>query len=465
MAPSRRAAVGAFVIAGVLIFGVGLFLIGDRRLLFVDRYELYTQFGRVTGVQVGTGVRVAGLAAGEVTEVIIPPGPADRFRVRMRIRQDLQPLVRTDSVAAIQTDGIVGNAFIQVGGGTESAAIAPAGSTIEGRDPIEFADLIEEGRDTFRAVSKEIIDLRGDISEAIDVLTVTLEEANALIGEVGADAKLVAAEARRITADAAETAEDVKAMVADVRAGKGNIGKFLTSDEVWVSTRNMARDGEETLSNIRQASDDLRGTIERFRAEGGPTDRLVADLTDAVGQAREVMSDLAENTEAMKRHWLLRGFFRDRGYFDLDTLTVDQYRRGAVEQGDRAALRIWIEASNLFETRRGGSLALSDAGRRRLDVAMADVLGFPRDTPIVVEGYATSDAPAERYLLADERSRLVDDYIQQRYRRDSTLVGHLAIGLDAEDSPSGDGRWDGVAIAAFVKKDLLARAQSGGTTD
>ena len=60
MARSRAAIVGAFVVGGILLFAAGLFLIGDRRLLFVDQYELYTQFGKVTGVQQGTSVRIAG---------------------------------------------------------------------------------------------------------------------------------------------------------------------------------------------------------------------------------------------------------------------------------------------------------------------------------------------------------------------------------------------------------------------
>lgn len=461
MGTSRRAVVGAFVVTGLLIFGIGLFLIGDRRLLFTDQYELYTAFNRVTGVQVGTDVRVAGLSAGEVTDVVIPPGPAARFRVRMRVRQDLQPLVRTDSVAAIQTDGIVGNTFIQIGGGTEEAPMAPAGSTIEGRDPIEFADLIEEGRDTFRAVAETILDLRGEISTAVATLTATLDEANAVIVDVGADARVIARDVRRVAADASETAGEVRTIVHDVRAGRGNLGKFLTEEELWTSTRNMARDGEQTVANIRQASAELREVLDRFSAEGGPSDRLMADLTSAVDRAREVMSDLSENTEAMKRHWLLRGFFNDRGYFDLDSLTAAEYREGAIEAGGRTALRVWIEAEHLFEQTSSGELALTDAGRRRLDVAMADFVEFPRNSPIVVEGYAAGTAPAERYLLATQRARLVDRYLQQRYRRDSALVGHIAVGLDAQGSPSGDRRWEGVAIAVWVEEDLLARSGRG----
>ena len=45
----RGALVGAFVLGGLLLFGGGLFLIGDRRLLFTPQFELNSTFGKVTG--------------------------------------------------------------------------------------------------------------------------------------------------------------------------------------------------------------------------------------------------------------------------------------------------------------------------------------------------------------------------------------------------------------------------------
>ena len=72
-----------------VLLGTGLFLIGDRRLLFDPRFELYTTFGKVTGLQVGTRVRVAGLDAGEVLDIALPARPSDPFRIRMRLREDL----------------------------------------------------------------------------------------------------------------------------------------------------------------------------------------------------------------------------------------------------------------------------------------------------------------------------------------------------------------------------------------
>ncbi len=224
----RGAAVGAFVLGGLLLFAGGLFLIGDRRLLFVQQFELGTTFGKVTGLQVGTPVRVAGLDAGEVLAIHLPSRPSERFRVQMRIRDDVRPLVRTDSVAGIQTDGIVGGAFIQISVGTDAAPAVADGTTIEGADPIEFADLIREGRDTFRTVSSEIIDLKGDVSLAVAALTETAETTNAVIGSVGRDVGVLTSTSVRVVSDLQGTIQDARVLVDGVKSGQGTIGQLLT---------------------------------------------------------------------------------------------------------------------------------------------------------------------------------------------------------------------------------------------
>ena len=131
MSSTRTAMVGAFVLGSLALFAAGLFLIGDRRLLFAEQFEVSTALTKVSGLQVGTPVRVAGLDAGEVLEINVPPLPSEKFRVRMRLREDLHHLVRTDSVCSVQTDGIVGGAFIQVSPGSDAAPIVTAGQTLD----------------------------------------------------------------------------------------------------------------------------------------------------------------------------------------------------------------------------------------------------------------------------------------------------------------------------------------------
>jgi ABC-type transporter Mla subunit MlaD len=154
MVTTRLAAVGAFVIAGLVLFAVGLFFIGERRMLFGNTFIIFAEFQEIASLDNGATVRVGGMTAGEVETIEVPSGPASRFRVRMRVRNDLHPLVRTDSVASIQTDGLVGNKFVQIQSGTEQAAILPEGGTLKSREPMDIADLMEKLRETVERVNR-----------------------------------------------------------------------------------------------------------------------------------------------------------------------------------------------------------------------------------------------------------------------------------------------------------------------
>ncbi|MCE2513750.1 MAG: MCE family protein, partial [Acidobacteria bacterium] len=166
MGSPRLATVGAFVLGGLLLFAVGLFLIGDRRLLFSEQFEVEADFANVAGVEIGTGVRLSGLPAGEVIGIEIPGEPGGRFVVRMRVREDLRALVRTDSEAAILSDGLLGSAYIQLRGGSGPAPLVASGGALAGVDAVEVADLIAQGRETFRIAADEMTRMRADVSAA-----------------------------------------------------------------------------------------------------------------------------------------------------------------------------------------------------------------------------------------------------------------------------------------------------------
>jgi len=459
MSRMRTAIVGGFVLGGLLLFAGGLFLIGDRRLLFAEQFELNSTFGKVTGLRVGTQVRIAGLAAGEVLDIGLPAGPGDKFRVRMRLREDLRPLVRTDSTSAIQTDGIVGSAFIQVSIGTEAAPRVEPGATIPGVDPIEFSDLIMEGRDTFRTVAREVMEVKADVHGTITALTQTIETADGVVAGVGKKVEGLVVTGNRVVEQVEGTAAEAKALVADVRQGHGTIGQLLTDRALYDQMVNAGREAEQTVRNIQQTTDRARLAFESFAAPDGTAQRVAQTMRNALADVQEVTSDLAEGTEALKRNFLFRGFFRQRGFFDLDSVSRDAYQAGALEGKDRTALRVWIDANGLFAPDQDGTERLTVAGRRRLDSAMADLVRYPRDSPLVVEGYADAGGE-ESYLLSVDRAQAVRDYLLGRFRRQTTLTGIMPSSGEAPGSPRGDGRWSGVALALFVSNEALAAAHA-----
>ena len=171
---------------------------GDRRLLFTDRFEVEADFGNVTGIGIGAGVRLAGLDGGEVLDVQIPSNPGGRFLVRMRVREDLRPLVRTDSVAAVLTDGMLGSVFIQIRSGSAGAPPVEDGGRIRGIDAVEVRDVIAEGRETFQTVGEEFLALRADMSAALDDLSARLAGASKLLNRVGEDVGAISSANARV---------------------------------------------------------------------------------------------------------------------------------------------------------------------------------------------------------------------------------------------------------------------------
>ncbi len=448
--PSHRLiGIGAFVIGGVLLFAIALFMIGERQMLFARQFEIYTEFSRLSGLTDGAQIQVNGMAAGEVKEIILPKSPAQKFRLRLQVREDLHPLVRTDSIASIRTEGLVGGQYLLITAGSERAAEAPKGSTIPSREPFEIGDLLEQAAATVQNVNQTIVALRGDIETAIQDVSGTVHDADRLINDVGGDIKTIASAGARV-------ADDIAVITRDVRAGRGTIGQLFTDDELYRRANAIAADAQATAANLREATGTAKRLLDDMTRKGGPAQGATVELRDALRKANQTLTNLAENTEALKHNWFFSGYFKRRGYYSLAQMSPEEYRGGVIEQSGRVKLRIWLEASLLFVIQPDGSLALTDAGRTRIDSAMADFLKYSGSGPLIVEGYAEQGAGAQRFLESRSRASAVRDYLLSRFGLNPDSVGVMPLGSQAPGSPAGN-RWDGVALAVFVPPEAVKK--------
>ncbi len=445
---ARAIGVGVFVVGGLVLFSVGLFLIGDRRMFFSKTFEVRSQFSRIAGLQVGAKVRVAGLAAGEVTEIHVPSGPTAKFVVAMKVREDVRPIIRTDSVASIQNDGLVGNKFVQIEAGTEAAPMIADKGTLAGDDPFEIADLLQKMNDTIEVVNDTVTSARGEVETALASVTATAQSAQAVVNDVGKDIRAIAAAGQKATAD-------ISAIVANVRGGRGTVGRLLNDDTLYKQARDITEQAQNAVANLREASEQAKAAIADLRGEGGPMKGVTGDLSQTLEYARDAMQDLADNTEALKHNFFFRGYFNRRGYFDLNDISVQQYRSGILEQSGRVPLRIWLQAAVLFGRDATGKEMLTDAGRARIDSAMSTFVRYPKDSILVVEGYAVAPTSDRQFLLSRARANLVRDYVVSRFSPDPGATAVMAMGGDAPGSPSGS-TWDGVALTLFVSKSGFA---------
>ena len=118
MKKSYAALLGLFVTIGVLIVVLAIFLIGEREGIFTKSIEILARFNSVEGLKNGAAVRLLGVDVGSVSEIRIWNNVA---LVDMKIFSDSRKFIKTDSRAMLETEGLVGNKFVTLTPGSESA--------------------------------------------------------------------------------------------------------------------------------------------------------------------------------------------------------------------------------------------------------------------------------------------------------------------------------------------------------
>ena len=441
---ARLVGVGVFTLGTLLLFAIALFMIGDRQMAFADKFTVYTEFKKITGLQAGAIVRVSGAKAGSITSISPPTSPSGKFRVEFEITEDLHPLVRTDSVASIETEGLVGGNYLGVGTGTDTAPAAEPKSTIPSKEPFEISDLMQQMGDTLTKVNATIDDLQDDVQRAVASVGDTVDNANGLLSSVTDDVKRMASAGAKISDDAARISDGL-------RNGRGTIGKLLNDDEFYQRATAIAKQAEEIATDTRQVVAQARKALDEFQSKDGPVQGLTAGLKQTMDEARVAMAAFADNMEALKHNFLLRGFFNDRGYFNLASISPADYRKGALtNNGARRSVRIWLLESILFEPdpEVPGAERLSEEGKRRLDSAMATFVDQMPAAALIVEGYVQRGSKDEQHLRSRVLASLTLDYLIGRFQLDPRMTTVMPLGSDSEGSPDGE-PWNGVALAVF----------------
>jgi phospholipid/cholesterol/gamma-HCH transport system substrate-binding protein len=157
---ARKLRVGLFVLVAMLAFLGMIYALGARARLFEPRYTIYAQFLEVGGLTEGATVRLAGVQIGRVSDVHLPDQPGGKVRVELNIARRYANRVRRDSIARIETQGLLGDKIVEITVGTAGAPPLQAGETITSREPADFAAIISSGAETVRNVGAAAETLR-----------------------------------------------------------------------------------------------------------------------------------------------------------------------------------------------------------------------------------------------------------------------------------------------------------------
>src|SRR5258708_13914727 len=99
---------GLIVLGGLVLAGAGLFFIGGRGWYGAGAFHVRAGFREIRGVEVGTRVRLKGMDAGEVVEVVAPDRLEDPVVLRLLLKGEYRRLIRPYALVRIESGGLAG---------------------------------------------------------------------------------------------------------------------------------------------------------------------------------------------------------------------------------------------------------------------------------------------------------------------------------------------------------------------
>lgn len=213
--------VGAFIVAGLSLLIIFIFVIGDISTAFQPGYQLRVVFPTANGITEGSPVQYAGVEVGKVQDVVIVQlGGQPAPHVELNVRLPSHISIRSDDYAAISTFGLLGEKYLALEPGPAAGAVVPPGGQLIGKPPVSTEEVIERS------------------SEVLTMLKSTLEGINNVVGDPESRVYLKEAmqEARDATRQWRILGERLNLAMMHVESGEGNLGGFLYRDDLYQQT-------------------------------------------------------------------------------------------------------------------------------------------------------------------------------------------------------------------------------------
>lgn len=338
--------VGMTAIVALALTGFLIYLLTGKTPLFMREAVLYTYFADAAAVAIGAPVRVNGIDAGHVKNVVLS-GFAEknrRVRIEMVVDEKFLKEIPVDSEATVSAENLLGSKFLNIKKGDQINTVK-AGAEIRSRESKEifevmesFFPLLTSAQDTLKRID-EIVSLvqsgKGNIGKLL-VDETLYQRLNAILNEfqktsvaVNAgkstvsrllyedtiyedirkpiqrlDSLLEALEQGKGTAgkllkDPAAYDElqknlmVMRTILEDLQAGKGSAGKLLKTDELHLQIAGLLRKVDVTVDKLNQG----QGTLGQLLVNP----RLYENLDATTREMNGLMKDFRSNPKKFLR--------------------------------------------------------------------------------------------------------------------------------------------------------------------
>ena len=178
---SRVARLGAFIFVTLAILAAGVFVIGGKEYLFRSTYQLKAQFDNVAGLAAGADVQVGGVHSGTVHSITLPHKTGEQVTVLMDLDKSTREIIKHNSVATIETAGMLGNQYVAISFGSAGQAEVKDGEVIESEPPLLMADMLKKANGILDS-SQQAVQNTTEATEHLKSITAKVDTGQGTVG-------------------------------------------------------------------------------------------------------------------------------------------------------------------------------------------------------------------------------------------------------------------------------------------
>jgi phospholipid/cholesterol/gamma-HCH transport system substrate-binding protein len=267
---AHHVVVGAFVIAALAaIFVTAVWLAGVRGDEEGKIYDIYFR-GSVSGLNQGAPVRYKGVPIGRIISIRLDPENVERIRVRVEISPRVP--IKEDAVASLESEGITGQAFVQITGGSN------ASPELEARDDKRYP-IIASRTSGLEAVVSSAPELFLKATVVADRLAALLSNDN-----IAAFTQTMQ-HLDSLSGTLAARGGDVDKLVGDASNLMGNLR------EAVATANRMLGELDRSVNAKDGVGDKLAMTLQQFQQSAKGLNDMAADLDGIIRDNRGVLHD------------------------------------------------------------------------------------------------------------------------------------------------------------------------------
>lgn len=314
---SNNIKLGLFTLAGLAFLVLLLYVIGRNQSLFGHTFELRAQFGHVRGLKPGHNVRYAGIQVGTVKRVSILNDTL--MEVLMLVDADMQRIIRSNAVADIGSDGLMGSHILNISPGTGTAPFVQPGALLPTRhspDTDEMLRTLDITNQNVALISEELKQTVQRINESAALWRLLNDE------QLPAQLAKSVDNLQRTTAAAQATIGDIHEVVAGVKAGKGSLGAVLTDtafavnlNQALLRIKGVGQQADTLATSLNKLTRDIstevnngQGMVHAMLKDTGMANRLQQTLSNL----QQGTDNFNQNMEALKQSFFFRRYFREK---------------------------------------------------------------------------------------------------------------------------------------------------------